>query len=489
MTLQFKEYSALSKAIENNQVNLLLSREGMGKSLLAMDLVQRLRKVIFLCESNVRCLEKFHTFSSRGIRTQLIRSKSVKIKQNGFNVYTIPMAPAFQPRVLDKDEILAGMEAKLGKQEALEQYNSVVADEFDLSGKYDIIVATFAQIRQIQGFSNDQWIVMFDDPDRSTVNKVEQLSGNYDIVPKDFNLKKIEILPGYDSLFIFRPERLNINYQVELPQIFTTTENITGQMIQTNLRASLIDLREHQAESNIHLISTNVTRKQHDRLIPYFVELMNYKGADIKLFQNGVDKFIAKTHEEVKGSNEYIDCDTVVEVSWPRVDEHFPLIVEFPHLTRDTLEFLILLDQLHQSIGRNQGHRYNGRSCYVLCDRQYAKRIHNNLQYEHKFYENETERYAAIARGDNTTDFFIDLYKFLKDPEQVLVTKLPKSRYYLIPHVMKKLGASSDQIKSFLKFMAKLHKSAKGSRQAEIKLVADQVVSLLEEVDCTLKKR
>ena len=481
MTLHFKEYSALSREIENNQVNLLMSREGMGKSLLAMDLVQRLRKVIFLCESNVRCLEKFHTFSSRGIRTQLIRSKSSKIKNNGFTVYTIPVAPAFQPRVLDKDEILLGMEAKLGKQAALEQYNSVVADEFDLSGKYDIIVATFAQIRQIQGFSNDQWIVMFDDPDRSTVNKVEQLTSNYDKVPKDFNLTRMEGLKGYDAMFIFRPERLNINFQVELPQIFTTTENITGQMIQTNLSAKLIDLREHQTEANVHLISTTSTRKKYDRLIPYFTELMNYQGHEIKLFQNGVDKFIAKTHEEVKGSNEYLDCDTIVEISWPRADEHLPLKVEFPHLSQDTIEFLILLDQLHQSIGRNQGHRYRGRSCYVLCDNHYAKRVHNNLQYDHVFYENETDRYAAIARGDNTSDFFIQLYKFLKDPVDILTAKVPKSRHYLVPSVMKKLGATPDQISSFIKFMGPLRKSAKGSRQNDIKLVEQLVASLLDK--------
>lgn len=455
------EYKEISKQVLGNQVSVLTGREGMGKSQYAVHLVKNnMMNVVFLCMTNDQVERQAKSFADQGIAVQVVVSKSAKLKELGVDVKVRATNKYFGFNGLDKKRTIAELEGKIGSMsEALEMYDSVAYDEFDLSGKYQIICATFAQVHQLQDFESDMWVVMMDDPDRELVGDLAIVSLQ-EIMKMGADAGKYHAYAtkmaagSKDSIWlIHRPEELKLTYKIKLPILLTTTESIVADLIVKNLGGVMIDYRQYQEAGDIHMFATTVTRKSVDFLIPVFVEnLKLVEKMDVALIGDGMDGAFM-THKTAKGSNGFMDMHTVIDISHPHQNATL-LVREELGIDMREAEIRVCLDMCHQSIGRNSGYRAQEgeekKTCYVFCDSRFASEISKRLEYKHNYYRTTGDRQKAIV--DTRDEILIHIHRFLRMPTEVLFAKT--KRHYNLVRIVKILGFNSDQIKKFVNFLS-----------------------------------
>lgn len=385
-------YKKIYKDIISSRKSLLISREGSGKSKFAEFLVNNLRKVIFLTATNKQAEEKYISFTKLGLNAQLVQSRHYKLKELGISPIFKNRNSPFEPIQIDEEKTIKYLEKHFG-QDASKIWLQTRTDEFCLDSNIQIICSTFAQKWQISSFSSNSHLVIFDDPGRAQVCDFllvdDQKVHEYEKTNTEITQK--EVIPGTVKFFIRRPDEFTLDYGIKLPILFTTTEELTSGMITKNLGANLLDCRENNLDGNIFLFSTYSTRKKHDFLIPFFGKYLEKKGLPNVIIGDGmnINEF---NHTNSKGNNQLMDVPTIIELSWPATNRTFELLVEFPDKTQRELEEMLLLDTLHQALGRNQGYRNRGKTAYVLCDHQFASAISNKLAYKHIFLRNQKER-------------------------------------------------------------------------------------------------
>jgi hypothetical protein len=264
-----ESYRAIDKCIANHPVNIIISREGAGKSFYARHCVQTLRNVVFLCSTNKQAEEQANNFINAGFATQLVKSKSCKLKEFGIDVTVVNNEYGFGVGEIDIDATLTKYPTSTHEQ-IREVIKSTVGDSFDLTGKHQVICATFWQKNQIADFESDDWVVMFDDPNAKDLQNILKLNSNVDIngINPEFQPRRETVIEGFAPIvYIKRPKRLDLTYGIKIPIVLTSTEVLISRMAVENLGAELLDFREYQENNNIHLIGSPLVRKDRDYMV------------------------------------------------------------------------------------------------------------------------------------------------------------------------------------------------------------------------------
>lgn len=182
--------------------------------------------------------------------------------------------------------------------------------------------------------------------------------------------------------------------------IYTTTELVTSQLIQQLLRSrkeefDVHDYLQHVPGGRVTILGTENVRRGHDALIPLFVRRLdkNRKAAGevraLALVADGLGSEF--NHSVVKGNNSLADTDLVIEISKP----HFSQLQTIADAlgenatTTAALARQLMLDRLHQAIGRNSGYRTQQAESVVLVDRN-----------DHRAFVDEC-RYFAVDRANS----------------------------------------------------------------------------------------
>lgn len=402
------DYQQIIQDVFKNPVTLLVSREGAGKSLIARELLHRQHNVIFLCETNAQASEKAATFMSMGIPTQLVKSKAAKLKEIGV-ISRMSREHIFAESIFDLKKTL-----KDAPQHLHQAIRETQGDTFDLTGQFSIVVATIAQRGQIQGFSQSGWLVIMDDPNQASVNHRVAITATARLHEKI----KPEVLTvnGNTQLFGTRPDDCKLTHNISLPILFTTTEQIVCNMAKKNLAAKLInDFPDDELDGNIYMFSTDVTRKGKDWLIPVLAHSL-----DLELIGDGMYGTNAKLNT-TKGNNSLTNTDTMIELSIPNMYTLYPLLVEFPEYSTSETIKMLMVDQLNQALGRNQGHRFKGANCYVLADKQYAVHISEAIKYKHQYFKNTDEIFTYVSKQRNVP--IQEIQRFIKYQYQLALQK------------------------------------------------------------------
>lgn len=466
------DYKRIYKDIQSSRKNLLVSREGSGKSRFTEFLIKNLRKVIFLSATNKQAAEKYQSFLKLGFKAQLVKSRHYKLKELGVEPILKFRSTPFEPIKIDEDATLELLRKQFGS-DALKIWLKTRTDEFDLESDIQIICATFAQKWQISSFSSDSYLVIFDDPDRSQVCDFVMINDDKceDFKKSDIEIITKQMMPGLIKNFIKRPIDNVLDNNVQLPILFTTTEELTSNLIIKNLGANMLDYRENKLEGNIFLFSTDVTRKKTDYLIPFFCKYLETKKLKNVLIGDGmqINEF---NHSNSKGNNQLMETPTIIELSWPAGHRTFELQVEFPDKTQRQLEEMLLTDTLHQALGRNQGYRNRGQSAYVLCEQQFAPIISKRLAYKHIFFRTRDER--MNYKTDDKIFWYI--HKFLSRPINLMFSPDSKS-YSILYDMVLRMKLTSQEITDLIIKIDEVF------RNSENKLVYDTMSKLLAHIN------
>jgi len=155
--------------------------------------------------------------------------------------------------------------------------------------------------------------------------------------------------------------------------IFTTTEFMCSELIKrtypTIKAPKLIDDVRLSAGRS-HLMGTDMVSADNDGIIPIIVDRLNASIPDVKdqytLIGNGFGS--TDNLSNSKGQNSYMGKNLIIEVSQPH-----PSVVaryrslEFNGVMSTTMvKLVLLLDDMHQAIGRNGGHRYRGNTHQIV---------------------------------------------------------------------------------------------------------------------------
>lgn len=462
------------------RAHIVYMPEGAGKSRLAVEIAKEGRKVVFACKSWAQAIEKFEGFREAGkacdLTVRLLRSKEAKIR-NRFKVEAVRSRPSnpFESGRIDDEasiqriiehhpEIPRGLvrltwqflgqdclyddvirmlnqaEACAEEHGDIERPIASMLDQTSTSGA--IIVTTFAQLRTLHSrmqFIPKDWIVWFDDPDISDVVDIAQFDrqqfGHWTDEEIDTRTFKIN-----GRRYHGRPARESLGrpYSDHLC-VYTTTERITLRAIQKLVskhgqRTRLHDRMEGIAGGKITVLGTEKVYAKQDAVIPLLIRRLNKQKHAVQLIANGLSQGL--NHSSSKGKNDLADKNLIVEVSAPH-PAHVQTICdaldlsfesESREITRD-----MMIDQMHQAIGRNSGYRFRDGESVVLVDPNQHQWLLTNTRY---LVDRENskliDRTATMSRRDRRTtdtastlvqniEFFLNnLGEYFEDGRKVL---------------------------------------------------------------------
>lgn len=239
-----------------------------------------------------------------------------------------------------------------------------------------IIFTTYTQLRlfEVKGDSIPKnWIIWFDDPD------IHELIDIKPAPPPTPRTKKEKLeIDGtrYDS----RPEELSLGLPLKDHRcIYTTTEHLTVRKLK-----HLLDSRDEKYQvhgdrfpvlgGRVSILGTKAVQKRYDAVIPLIVRRIQVETKqDVLLIANGIPADF--NHATNKGRNDLKDRHILVELSHPHPQEVKTICDDMglPFATyQDEVSKTLMLDKMHQAIGRNsgfravEGERYE---CVVLVDK------------------------------------------------------------------------------------------------------------------------
>jgi hypothetical protein len=437
--------------IESNSLSkshILYLPEGSGKSRLALDLAARGKKILFTCKSWEQVFAKWEEFSEAakplGLEVGFLASKEGKLRKN-FKTRSKRHRPTnpYSPGEMDVEATLDVMvETNPSKSKGLLSLTlkQFLSDDrmhlnseggrhplFGEAGNLlddggtssyvglgaDILVTTFAQAR-ILSLKNQwlprDWLVWFDDPD---VNDI------VDIEPYD--PKRIGELPSEElekrTRLINRTRYFERDFKQQLGRayrsracVYTTTERVTLLAIEHMLKGRREDFVLHDSMSNlaggdVTILGTVKVQRSYDAFVPLMVRRLEKTGHKLKLIANGLGSSL--NHSNSKGLNTLKNQDLLVELSIPHPIECKTVCdalgYDFRNRSRE-ISRLLMLDRMHQAIGRNSGYRHEDSKCVVLTD----PKIHKYLVAETRYLVDLNnsvliDRTAKMSRLDRRT--------------------------------------------------------------------------------------
>lgn len=273
-----------------------------------------------------------------------------------------------------------------------------------------MVLTTFAQLRLIAS-KHDRiprdWIVWFDDPGAEDVIDISPFKARRGSDPTlEEAVKGTRIVDNvrYD---LRRPEQ-SLGYAVRQHRcVYTTTEALTKRLlckmfVTRGQPYEVHDRMEAIVQGNVTLLGTENVQRRYDAMIPLVVRRLEKKGNKVILIADGLaSKY---NHTNSKGQNALNRTNIVIEISVPHPARIRTLCdalgVSFKE-NGDSISKELMLDQLHQAIGRNSGYRWQGLECVALVD----KNRHAHLAKECRYLINKNnsviiDRIKTMGRSD-----------------------------------------------------------------------------------------
>lgn len=237
-----------------------------------------------------------------------------------------------------------------------------------------IIFTTFAQLRLLAA-KHDRiplnWIIWIDDPD---------LDEFLDIKPRQGDSKsggaKTTTIDG--SRYDIRPEIQSLGLSFKNHRcIYTTTERVTLRLLENHLRKHNAPYvvhgeRQRVTGGKITILGTDKVQTKFDALIPLLIRRLDKDHTTaMTLIADGIPANF--NHSTNKGRNDLKDQNILIELSQPHPTQVKTvcdaLDLKFSEHQRE-ISHDLMVDKMHQAIGRNSGFRTAGAECVVLVDKR-----------------------------------------------------------------------------------------------------------------------
>lgn len=399
------------------QSHVLYMPEGAGKSRLALKLAATGGVVIFCCKSWSQAQEKHlefkavaeeQNFEARFVRSRggnaklLFKSDPVRKKrENPFEVGALDEAKSiakfiecnptmgeefirFAWSILGDERIWIDENQDANSQcESLHQGEEFIAGAVGDLDSGEIVVTTFAYMKAMFAKGDlipDNATVWIDDPD---ITDVMNISRAGPAAKSD----AIQAIQGR-RYFTCTDEKMLGLGQAGFQCVYTTTEMLTKDCIEHLLtsrgRAVVVhDGMTRACAGQVSVLGTEKVRSKWDGIIPLVSRVVSDEGHSHTLIANGLG--VQHNHSNTKGKNTLSKNSLLVELSIPHQQ-----LIETCHdcfgkdigLSKDEVTKRLLLDSLHQALGRNSGFRFNGYEAVVLVDKKYHKYIAENCRYD-----------------------------------------------------------------------------------------------------------
>lgn len=414
--------------------HILYMPEGSGKSQLVVDMAKEGQKIIFACKSWSQVESKYNEYLRIGIKegfnVRIIRSKEAKSRKR-FGSKTIRQQqkhPFSSSRILDEESIDEFIKNNPDLSEEYVRLCWLFFSSDRMSFEYiphpeiyedgtigndeitppvsdnntRIILTTFEQLR-IHRLKNidipKDWIIWFDDPDVVDVVDIEPYgTDKWNELPEDQLHSKTKEING--RRYFKRNPQQSLGYSLkEHKCIYTTTEIITRQAIELMMRKRdekyvAYDHMDHISGGMITVLGTSKVRKRFDGIIPLLARRLTKKKYPTILIADGLSSEL--NHSNNKGRNDLSKINLLVELSIPHPIQVRTICdsleLPFKENRRDITQS-IMLDRLHQAIGRNSGYRWKGYQCVALVD----SGVHRNIV-EKTRYKIDSENSVQIDR-------------------------------------------------------------------------------------------
>ena len=370
------------------------------------------------------------------------------------------------------DRLHFGREAQLETNEDGELVEVVTGWEKYSSA--DIIVTTFAQARLLRArkqYIPWEWIAWFDDPDISDFSDIEPYDPErWGELTKEEEAAKGIVQYRSQQKYFERDEKQSLGLAVRNHRcVYTTTERMTLRAAKIFLdrrdeRVIVHDEMEGVSGGKITILGTQAVYSGFDGIIPLMIRRLEKEQHNVLLIADGLSH--AYNHSNTKGMNNLKARDLLVEISAPHPSKVMTICdslglnfkSESHGIARD-----LMLDQLHQALGRNSGYRYQGSQCVVLVPANQHSSILSEVRY---VYDEENsvliDRTADMSRGDRRTRespsaLVLAIEKFLNNFEIYIQDKrkvLPDVNHVLdqVPDVAKRISYASRLLHALTSF-------------------------------------
>jgi hypothetical protein len=279
----------------------------------------------------------------------------------------------------------------------------------------DIIVTTFAQARILRARNQYipwEWIAWFDDPDISDFSDIETYDPERwgEFTEEEEKAKGIVQYRSRQKYFK-RDEQQSLGRAVRHHRcVYTTTERMTLRAAKIFLdrrdeRVIVHDEMEGVSGGQITILGTQAVYSGFDGIIPLMIRRLEKEEYTVTLIADGLSH--SHNHSNTKGMNNLKARNLVVEISAPHPSKVMTICdslgLDFKADSRSIGQDL-MLDQLHQALGRNSGYRYQGSECVALVPANQHSTILSEVRYV--FDEQNSvliDRTADMSRGDRRT--------------------------------------------------------------------------------------
>jgi len=373
----------------DNEMNVLMGFEGIGKSRLVVHMVkQQNERVYFGSSSYVQVYEQYENFKNQGLNVGLYVAKNQLLKELGIDVEYKDSNKSFTGGKLRKSVVIKSIMEKMGmdKTQATEFYRSIdpiAVSEFD---QYDVVCMTHAMLESFSSRQstykkrsiidnerdyaqlNDDWIVYYDDA------KYENFYWLSPSLDKDVDVFEQVVINA--NVYSVRPdsERPLINLKNRI--VFSTTENLCCNVLQEvykdrDIRVPDLEFHKRLRAGDAHVvISDKVRSKNHhvfSRLAKFFKRETSEEWV---LIGDGVGGDY--NYSTINGANGLMSKNIILELSLPHPDQTRMVKAHFPELSTAEVNTLIMLDKLNQAVGRNQGYRFRDKKLIIYIDPIYS---------------------------------------------------------------------------------------------------------------------
>lgn len=283
-----------------------------------------------------------------------------------------------------------------------------------------IIFTTFAQLRLIKRKRDHiplHWIIWFDDPDvdelidiKPAAKIVTNSASEVNLI--SFEISEIEQKEINGTLYDVRPADTGFGFAFQKHRcIFTTTEKVTLRLLEYTFKNRHEDYlvhgeRHRVSGGKITILGTQAVHKKSDALIPLMMRRLtvNLKKGML-LIADGIPADF--NHSTNKGRNDLNKQHIVIELSQPHPASIKTICdslgIDF-NIHRDEISKEIMLDKMHQAIGRNSGYRTAGFECVLLVDRNKHEYLLKECSYSFDTLNSvNIDRTEKMSRMDTRT--------------------------------------------------------------------------------------
>lgn len=446
--------------------NLIFSREGTGKSYITKTLLDSGKRVLFTTSSNSQSDEKYQEFSTFDFQSLRLTSVTHLLKTT-FDVEPVNLKPKhpWDMGSLNKEKT-AWEVIKKHPELTLDEVKQQI-EQFDSQsrlywGDNQLIVTTHAMLIQLQQQNQKLMdegkqpiiptdvVIVVDDPNRQDFYPLKMWSMDFSRSFVNENYVKshtFENDKGNQRRYFIKPEELTFGYGLpENQMIFTTTELVTSELISyqyTNLKEhDELDSDLPVYGGDLHILSTPWVWSKYDGLLPVVIERIGRTIKNLSYISDGQGSVF--NHVNNKGINSLKDTHTVIEISklvTQEIQEVIDNLSFYDHEywkqknNKSYIETIITVDKLNQSIGRNSGQRFKGKSCVVIIDPSLFEKV---LRKKFYHFNTEIKLNDVIPSKQPESDSLVDLVKY----HLVNYNRFYSQRNYLVDDVKKCLKNS-----------------------------------------------